>query len=210
MEHQHESDGPLPWPPGDGQVMDIVQLVRAHYQAVYRYAFRLAGNEADAEDLTQQTFLIAQDRLGQVRNGERVLSWLFAVLRSCFLKSRRRLRPIAAVNLELNVEEIPEHRWTESAIDREELQGALNDLPEEFRLVVLMFYFEEMSYQDIAKQLELPIGTVMSRLSRAKGRLRQRLFRSYGDDFGGGDDAEPADGRKPTRDPAASLPFHRL
>ena len=60
-------------------------------------------------------------------------------------------------------------------VDQEELGKALAELPDEFRLVVLMFYFEDLSYKEIAEQLELPIGTVMSRLSRAKGHLRRRL-----------------------------------
>ena len=61
------------------------------------------------------------------------------------------------------------------SIDREELAAALDELPDEFRLVLLMFYFEDLSYQKIAEQLDIPIGTVMSRLSRAKEHLRRRL-----------------------------------
>lgn len=179
MSEDRGADGSRTHPQDEGVAGDIVTLVQRYYQPVYRYAYRLTGNELDAEDLTQQTFLIAQSRLSQVRDGSKQLSWLFAVLRSCFLKSKRRPRPVAAANLELDVDEIPEHRWTEADVDREALQAALNDLPDEFRLVVVMFYFEELSYQEIAEQLDLPIGTVMSRLSRAKGRLRQRLFRSH-------------------------------
>lgn len=148
-------------------------IVAAHYQAVYRYAYRLCGGEADAEDLTQQTFLIAQHKLHQVRDVTKLQAWLFAVVRSCFRKSLRRQRPVAAVNLELDVDEVPEHRPHASGLDQEDLRRALQDLPDEFRLIVLMFYFEELSYAEIARRLDLPIGTVMSRLSRAKGRLRQ-------------------------------------
>ena len=162
-------------------VVNLDCLIREYYRAVYRYAFRLCGSEADAEDLTQQTFLVAQDKLHQVREASKVDRWLFAVLRSCFLKSRRRPRPIAVANLELDVDDVPEHRITEQQLvdqrlDGDELQAALGELPDEFRIVVLMFYFEDLSYQEIATRLELPIGTVMSRLSRAKGRLRHRLF----------------------------------
>ena len=156
--------------------VDLLRLVAETYGDVYRYAYRLSGNEADAEDLTQQTFLVVQSKLHQVREAAKVQRWIFAVLRSCFLKSKRRNRPVAAINLELDVDDVPEHRLAEQSLDKEELQLALNDLPEEFRLVVLMFYFEELSYQEIAQSLSLPIGTVMSRLARAKGRLRQRLF----------------------------------
>lgn len=161
---------------GAAAAVDLRWLVKEHYRSVYRYAYRLCGNEADAEDLTQQTFLVVQAKLHQLREPEKVHRWTFAVLRSCFLKSRRRLRPVAAVNLELDVDDVPEHRIAEQSLDKEEIQQALNELPDEFRLIVLMFYFEELSYREIADRLSLPIGTVMSRLSRAKGRLRQRLF----------------------------------
>ena len=69
----------------DRTSMDIAQLVAEHHQAVYAYAFRLSGSVPDAEDLTQQVFLAAQRKLGQLRNLESVRSWLFAILRNCFL-----------------------------------------------------------------------------------------------------------------------------
>src|SRR6187431_794487 len=82
-------------PPADS-AGDLVALVHAHQAAVYRYACRLAGNPVEAEDLTQQTFLIAHTKLHQLREAERACSWLLAVTRSCFLKSIRKPRPVAA------------------------------------------------------------------------------------------------------------------
>ena len=155
--------------------LDIQSLVCRHHDDVYRYAFRLAGNQADAEDLTQQTFLIAQQRLHQVRHPERALGWLFAILRSCYLKGERKRRPMDAAGLELDIESIPED-VTENDIDSQLLQAAIDELPDESKLVVVMFYFEECSYKEIAAELGIPIGTVMSRLARAKGRLRKRLL----------------------------------
>jgi RNA polymerase sigma-70 factor (ECF subfamily) len=160
----------------EATVIEVRRLVGEYYRNVYRYAYRLCGNEADAEDLTQQTFLVVQAKLHQLRDAAKVQQWIFAVLRSCFLKSRRRPRPVAAANLELDVDEVPEHRIAGSTLDQQELQQELDDLPEEFRLVVFMFYFEELSYKEIADRLKIKIGTVMSRLSRAKCRLRQRWF----------------------------------
>ena len=164
-----------PATPGEGATVDLPSLIAAHHAALYRYAYRLSGCAAEAEDLTQQSFLIAQRKLHQLREAERAGAWLFAVLRSCFLKSLRRQRPIPAAALNLEVEEFAGPTPQVDDIDRERLATALADLPDEFRLVLLMFYFEELSYQEIAKQLEIPIGTVMSRLSRAKGHLRRRL-----------------------------------
>lgn len=163
--------------PRRGPSDDFGMVVTEHYQAVYRYAFRLTGRVSDAEDVTQQTFLVAQEKLHQLRDGGKVLGWLFAVARSCFLKSRRRQRPISAAELEMNVSDIPEDA-TDDEIDREQLQMAINGLPDDFRLVLVMFYFEELSYKQIAAELQRPIGTVMSQLSRAKGRLRRALLRS--------------------------------
>jgi RNA polymerase sigma-70 factor (ECF subfamily) len=156
---------------------DIQAIVLAHHQDVYRYAFRLAGNQQDAEDLTQQTFLVAQQRLEQLRQPERLVCWLFAILRSCFLKSDRKRRPINAAGIELDIEAVPDD-VTESEIDSQLLQLAIDELPEESRLAVVMFYFEDCSYKEIAAQLGVPLGTVMSRLARAKERLRKRLVRS--------------------------------
>ena len=161
--------------PTAAAAIDLPSLVAAHHAAMYRYAYRLSGCAAEAEDLTQQAFLIAQRKLHQLRETERAGAWLFAVLRSCFLKSLRRQRPTTAAALNLEVEQFAGPTPAVDEFDRERLAAALADLPDEFRLVVLMFYFEELSYQEIAEQLEIPIGTVMSRLSRAKGHLRKRL-----------------------------------
>lgn len=154
---------------------DLAALVVAHHAPLYRYAYRLCGCTAEAEDLTQQAFLIAQRKLHQLREPERAGAWLYAVLRSCFLKSLRRQRPATAAALNIAVEEFAGPTPETEEIDKERLAIALSDLPQEFRVVLLMFYFEELSYHEIANELEIPIGTVMSRLSRAKGHLRKRL-----------------------------------
>lgn len=156
--------------------IDVAQLVAEHHPAVYRYAYRLSGSVHDAEDLTQHVFLIAQQKLGQLRRVESAQSWLFAILRNCFLKARQRQRPVPAVNLQLDVETVPAEIPPDLEIDRERLQEAIDQLPAPFRVVLVMFYFEECSYRQIAEGLELPIGTVMSRLARAKRHLRSRLF----------------------------------
>jgi RNA polymerase sigma-70 factor (ECF subfamily) len=154
---------------------DVVRWVADHHEAVYRYAYRLTGSVPDAEDLTQQTFLIAHRKSAQVRNTDRVRGWLFTVLRSCFLKLRRKKVPLPAGALEYDLES-EDPLPSESEIDGERLQTALNELADEFRIVLAMFYFEECSYKEIAEQLGIPIGTVMSRLARAKIHLRKLLL----------------------------------
>ena len=157
-------------------------LIDAHYQALYRYAFRLSGAAADAEDLTQETFGKAISRLGQLRDAERARGWLFRILRNAYLhrvrdEKRHRIVPLDAVG------ELPEREPNGSAmpdIDPAALQLALNELDESFRTPIILYYFEEFSYRDIAEQMGLPIGTVMSRLARAKAYLRTALSGKLG------------------------------
>ena len=155
---------------------DIAQLVAANYQAVYRYAYRLCGSVADAEDLTQKVFLTAQGNMGQLRNIDSSRSWLFTILRNCFLRDRQRQRPIIESNLSFNIDHISFEAPKDKEIEPEQLQAALDEIPELSRLILVMFYFEERSYREIAQELDLPMGTVMSRLARAKARLRTKLF----------------------------------
>lgn len=175
----------------DARRIDLAHLVAEHHQAVYRYAYRLTGSVPDAEDLTQQVFLTVHRKLDQLRSAESGRSWLFTILRNCFLKSHQKRRPIPAGSLELNVDLIPAEVPADE-IDQERLQLALNELPDEFRVVVVMFYFEDCSYREIAEKLELPIGTVMSRLARAKRDLRLQLFENNGQ----GADGEEASGKE--------------
>jgi len=166
----------------DHGAMDIVGLVAEHHEAVYRYAYRLTGSVADAEDLTQQVFVTAQQKLDQLREAASARSWLFTILRNRFFKASRKRKPIPAGSIELNVDEIPDKTPSAEAIDREALQRALDQLPAPYRVVLAMFYYEDCPYREIAERLEIPIGTVMSRLARAKGHLRAALFGSGGPD----------------------------
>jgi RNA polymerase sigma-70 factor (ECF subfamily) len=150
--------------------------VDQHLDQLFAYAYRLTGSLDLAEDLTQQTFLVAQQRIHQLRDPDRLAAWLMRILRNAFLKYRRGMKPLAARPLELDEEQLVcEHR-SQAVYDEELLHAALQRLPEEFRIVVLMFYFEALSYREIAEELALPVGTVMSRLSRAKGHLRRMLM----------------------------------
>lgn len=155
--------------------LDLAQLVAEHHEALYRYAYRLSGSAADAEDLTQQVFLVAQQKLCQIRDADAARSWLYTVLRNCFLKGRSGRQPLSATSCDLDLSAIADD-VDDQPIDTEALQKALGTLSDDFRVVVLMFYFEERSYKEIAEALQLPAGTVMSRLARAKGQLRGTLL----------------------------------
>jgi RNA polymerase sigma-70 factor, ECF subfamily len=152
----------------------IHDLIDAHYQGLYRYAFRLTGNAADAEDLTQETFGKALSRIGQLRKPDRAKGWLFRILRNAYLHRVRddKRAKVVLLDGEIATPAPDPATWD---VDPTKLQETLNEMDETFRTPLYLFYFEEFSYKDIADHLDLPIGTVMSRLARAKAYLKGRL-----------------------------------
>ena len=169
----------------------VQRLVDEHYVALYRYAYRLSGSAADAEDLTQDAFCKAQVHFSQLRDAGRAKPWLFSILRNGYLHGERARKQEACVSLD-DVAEVPNGRAASlPEIDPEQLQQALNELPEVFRTPIILFYFEDFSYRDIAEQMDLPLGTVMSRLARAKAYLRTRLLPES--------EAVPVDGQRVRR-----------
>ena len=158
----------------DRSAPQLAALVEEHYALLYRFAFRLTGSVADAEDLTQQAFLTAQRKLDQLRDPSRAKSWLCSILRNTYLRELRSRGSAASVSL-ANAPEPADEALDEVHFDEQELQHALQELPEEYRTPLILFYFEEFSYKEIAEQMQVPIGTVMSRLARAKSHLRRRL-----------------------------------
>ncbi|MGE3315489.1 MAG: RNA polymerase sigma factor [Planctomycetaceae bacterium] len=155
-------------------VRDLPELVKRYSGLLYRYAYRLSGCTADAEDLTQQTFLTAHRKLDQLRDIEHAKGWLCAILRTTYLKNLRSRPKTPSVSLE-NIADIEGEAAGDPALDSEELNQILGELPEEFRIPIVLFYFQDFSYKDIADQLDIPVGTVMSRLARGKLHLRKRL-----------------------------------
>jgi RNA polymerase sigma-70 factor (ECF subfamily) len=160
------------WP---GSKRNVQKLVEEHYSSLYRYAFRLSGSSTDAEDLTQETFCQAQAKLVQLRDWDRAKSWLFSILRNAYLRRLRDSKVEHLVSLEAVGELCDRAPDPLPEIEPARLQQALNELPEPFRTPVILFYFEDFSYRDIAVQLDVALGTVMSRLARAKAHLRARL-----------------------------------
>jgi RNA polymerase sigma-70 factor (ECF subfamily) len=159
-----------------GSQRKVQRLVDEHYVPLYRYAYRLSGSAADAEDLTQEAFCKAQLNLAQLRDPDRSRAWLFRILRNAYLHRLRADKHRHCVSLDSVgdvAEPLPEPL---PAVEPERLQQALNELPEVFRTPIILYYFEDFSYRDIAEQMDLPLGTVMSRLARAKAHLRARLL----------------------------------
>jgi RNA polymerase sigma-70 factor (ECF subfamily) len=155
---------------------DFQQLVDRQYAPLYRFALSLAKSEADAADLTQQTFFLWASKGNQLRDRSKARSWLFTTLYREFLGRRRHEVRFPKVELDDVREEEMSISPNVNAFDSATVLQALREVEEPFRTPLTLFYLEQFSYQEIADMLEVPIGTVMSRLSRGKALLRQRLL----------------------------------
>jgi RNA polymerase sigma factor (sigma-70 family) len=160
----------------DMSAIDFQQLVDRQYAPLYRFALSLAKSEADAADLTQQTFFLWASKGDQLRDRSKAKSWLFTTLYREFLSRRRHEVRFPKVELDDVCEEEMSILANVNAFDKATVLQALHEVEEPFRAPLTLFYLEQFSYQKIAQILDVPIGTVMSRLSRGKAQLRQRLL----------------------------------
>ena len=150
------------------------RLVEDHYGSLYRFALSLSRNSADAGDLVQQTFLIWATKGHSLNDQKRVKSWLFTTLYREFLRGRRRTARLTSLETLPEGENEPEAAEVDrvARCDAATALAALQEVDEVFRAPLTLFYLEDLSYQEIAAVLEVPVGTVMSRLSRGKAQLR--------------------------------------
>ena len=155
---------------------DFQQLVDRQYAPLYRFALSLSKSEADAADLTQQTFFLWASKGGQLRDRSKAKSWLFTTLYREFLSRRRHEIRFPNVKLDDAREEEMSIVPNVDAFDSATVLEALREVEEPFGAPLTLFYLEQFSYREIADVLDVPIGTVMSRLSRGKALLRQRLL----------------------------------
>ncbi len=155
---------------------DSAQPVEEFYQPLYRFALSLSRNHSDAGDLVQQTFYIWAAKGHQLREKSKVKTWLFTTLYRTFLAQRRRDERFVTTEDESEFVE-PQHIPASivNALDGAIVQDALQNLDERYRAPVTLFYLQQHSYREIAEILEIPIGTVMSRISRGKAALREGL-----------------------------------
>ena len=155
----------------------FTQLVDAHYAALYRFALSLAKSPADAGDLVQQTFFIWATKGHGLREATKAKSWLFTTLYREFLHGRRReARAMSIEDLPPGESDIAAEDVDRAArMDASAVVAALQAVDEVFRAPLTLFYLEDLSYTEIAETLGVPIGTVMSRLSRGKAQLRTAL-----------------------------------
>ena len=152
-------------------------LVSAHYEALFRFALSLTRTESDACDLTQQTFYVWATKGHQLRDQSRVKSWLFTILHRTFLESRRRQSRFPHHELGEVEHELPVHLpELANQVDSSEVLPALAKVDEIYQAAVALFYQEDYSYKEIAAILDVPLGTVKSRIARGIAQLREIML----------------------------------
>lgn len=179
-----------------------------YLDAVYRFAVRLTGSPERAEDLVQETFLLGYAARAQYTPGTRCKSWLFTIARNEYLRQQNRSKRYEAIVAEQTAGSAvradavnplwttisradPEGEFFRSIVD-ETVLSAIDELPEEYRTTVVLSDVEGLSYEEIATLMEVPVGTVKSRLFRGRKRLQQALY-DYAVEMGYIEPREPDD-----------------
>jgi len=168
------------------QHRDFEQLALPLLDPLYNFARWLSGDPDEARDLVQETFAKALKGLGTFQEGTNFRAWMFRILRNTFLTSRSGLerRKTSQEDEEGLEESVASYDTPESAAirraDREMVHKAIAQLPAAFQEVLLLADIEEMKYQEVADTLDIPIGTVMSRLARARKQVREYIVRAVG------------------------------
>ena len=155
-----------------------------YLDGLYGYAMVLSRNSAEAEDLVQETCLRALRSVERLRSNGSAKSWLFTILRNIWLNQIRQRRTTPDL-IELDSDEKGAYQPADARqdpytgyvnrVEREQVRAAIQKLPLEFREIIILREYEELSYQEIATLLDCPPGTVMSRLARARAKLRELL-----------------------------------
>jgi RNA polymerase sigma-70 factor (ECF subfamily) len=154
-------------------------LALPYLDFIYRSAYRLCGNPADAEDLAQETFEIAFEKFSQLKDGNKCKSWLFVILRNLYLREVGKYKKYQFIdfdNLSYRMQNIKQSKQDQiRTVMDGELQEALNKLDEKYKTPLILSYIGDFSYQEIAEMLKIPMGTVMSRIARGKMFLKKEL-----------------------------------
>jgi len=157
----------------DPDTLNFDEIVSAYYQPLYRFGYSLAKNEHEAGDLAQQTFFIYAEKGDSLRDKSKVKSWLFTTLYREFLRGRRkdsRMDHYEPEMLEVVGGSVEPH--IRRSMDANLAVEALEEVDAVYRQPLALFYMKDLSYKEIAETLDVPIGTIMSRLSRGKAQLR--------------------------------------
>jgi RNA polymerase sigma factor (sigma-70 family) len=171
----------------DQPLAGFEELAMPLFDSLYNFARWLAHDSNDAEDLVQETYLKALRSFASFQSGTNFRAWMFRILRNNFLSSCSQLerRMTVAMDSEEDGPELAVDRETPETIlmnrsNSQLVQRAIDDLPMHYREALLLCEVEEMSYQEIAEILTIPMGTVMSRLARARKAVRESLLSTTG------------------------------
>jgi RNA polymerase sigma-70 factor, ECF subfamily len=162
---------------GAGQAETIEYL-----NGLYSYALVLTRNHAEAEELVQETYFRAMQAMGSLREGSNIKGWLFTILRNVWFNQLRRWRngpQMVEIELGDSIVE-PSKDSHVSNVETEQVRAAIQELPLEFREIILLREYEDLSYQEMASVVACPVGTVMLRLWRARANLRALLSARFG------------------------------
>jgi RNA polymerase sigma-70 factor, ECF subfamily len=158
------------------------ELAMPLFSRLYNFAHWLTQDRAEAEDLLQETYMKALKGFSSFQQGTNFRAWIYKILRNTYLTSRTGLKAAATVSLDSDDDKPAEPATGETPetlllarVDRQAIENALEELPLRFREILLLCDVEEMSYKEIADTMSIPIGTVMSRLSRARKAMRELL-----------------------------------
>ncbi|MDH3973699.1 MAG: sigma-70 family RNA polymerase sigma factor [Deltaproteobacteria bacterium] len=172
------------------------EVAYPHAEFIYNMALYYTGNGSDAEDITQETFYRAFKNFDQLKDEKKCKYWLLSIMRNLFFReSARNTRKGEFITeheekyVEMLARTGDESRNPEALIseknERYRMSERVSKIPEKYRTPLLLFYVEGMAYQEISNALEIPIGTVMSRISRGKNHLKKELLSaSSGFDYG--------------------------
>jgi RNA polymerase sigma-70 factor (ECF subfamily) len=170
---------------------DFEKAAMPFVDSLYNTAYRMTRNAQDAEDLVQETYLKAYKYYDKFKEGTNFKAWLFKILKNTFINSYRKkqLEPVKSDFADIegtfesqvsdevtNRAKDPEEEFLEDVLD-EDVQQALEDLPDDYRMAVILADLEGFSYKEIAEILEVPLGTVMSRLYRGRKLLEEEMLR---------------------------------
>ena len=148
--------------------------ITAQIPRLRRYARALTGDRTSADDLVQDTLERAWGKLHLWRSGSDIRAWMFSIMHNTFINHVRR-KQLDTVSMDEDALEIPTRAIHEDNLQVRDLASALDKLPYEYREVLLLIGLEQMSYEEAAQVLGIPLGTVMSRLSRGRERLRMLM-----------------------------------
>ncbi|BDS06596.1 RNA polymerase sigma factor [Oceaniferula spumae] len=155
---------------------EFEELVDAHYQPLYQFAYSLAKNPDGASDLVQQTFCIWAQKGHQLKDRSKAKTWLFTTLFREHLAQSRRQSRYSDSDIDEIEYQLPAHEDNSARrLDGKRAVKILSKLDEIFRAPLTLFYLQQHSYKEIAKILDVPIGTIMSRISRGKQQLRKQM-----------------------------------